>query len=72
MNHDQFDEWIETQNNLWSKIKDIFGSNEKAIHWIDTKNKALGNVTPAVKMLTYTGCKEVEDLLGRIEHGVID
>ena len=53
---------------LIEKMKDILGSEPEAREWFYTNNLALGQ-------RPYDLCKagkksEVEDLLGRIEHGV--
>jgi putative toxin-antitoxin system antitoxin component (TIGR02293 family) len=47
------------------------GSEEKAIQWLRRPNRALGNQTPLELMDTDIGAKQVEDVLGRIEHGNI-
>ena len=49
---------------------DVFGSGEKASRWLQRPNRALGNETPLSQMDTDAGVRIVEQLLGRIEHGV--
>lgn len=43
---------------------------EKAFRWFRSPNRALGNLTPLEMAATETGSREVEDLIGRLEHGV--
>jgi putative toxin-antitoxin system antitoxin component (TIGR02293 family) len=38
--------------------------------WLESRNKALGNETPLATVETEIGAREVEDLIGRLEHGV--
>ena len=43
---------------------------EKAFRWFRNPNRALGNLTPLDMASTETGAREVENLIGRLEHGV--
>lgn len=47
-----------------------FGDAGKASDWLQRPNRALGNVTPLSRMDTDVGVRQVERVLGRIEHGV--
>ncbi|MGH7857479.1 MAG: antitoxin Xre/MbcA/ParS toxin-binding domain-containing protein, partial [Candidatus Binatia bacterium] len=49
----------------------VLGSEEKAGRWLHRPNRALGNESPLSLLDTAIGAREVEDLLGRIEHGVV-
>ena len=49
---------------------DIFGSQEKARKWFETPLPALGGKTPLECVKTESGTREVENVLGRIAHGV--
>lgn len=49
---------------------DVLGSGSKASRWLQRPNRALGNETPLSQMDTDAGVRMVEQLLGRIEHGV--
>ncbi len=49
---------------------DTLGSEEKAARWLKAPNRALGAETPLGLLDTDAGSREVENLLGRIEHGV--
>ena len=45
------------------------GDVEAARHWLGSRNKALG-LTPLEMCDTEVGAREVEDLIGRLQHGV--
>ncbi len=49
---------------------DVLGSKEKAKEWLSRNNRALGGETPLSLLDTDMGAKQVEEVLGRIEHGV--
>jgi putative toxin-antitoxin system antitoxin component, TIGR02293 family len=49
----------------------VFGTDEKAATWLHRPNRALDNRTPLDLLQTDLGTKQVEDVLSRIEHGVI-
>jgi putative toxin-antitoxin system antitoxin component (TIGR02293 family) len=53
-----------------ARAADVLGSAEKASAWLQRPNRALGNVTPLSQTDTDTGAHMVEQILGRIEHGV--
>lgn len=55
---------------LYGMAEDVLGSKRDASEWMNTPNRSLGEVSPAEFALTETGAREVEDLLGRIAHGV--
>lgn len=56
---------------IFSLAVELFeGNEEKAINWLTKPNRALGKVSPLVMAQTETGTREVEDLIGRLEHGV--
>jgi putative toxin-antitoxin system antitoxin component (TIGR02293 family) len=46
------------------------GSEEKAAAWLRHPNRALGNEPPLHLLDTDVGTRQVEDVLGRIEHGI--
>jgi putative toxin-antitoxin system antitoxin component (TIGR02293 family) len=48
---------------------EVLGSDEKAVHWLQRPNRALGGRTPMTLIDTDLGAREVEAVLGRIEHG---
>jgi putative toxin-antitoxin system antitoxin component (TIGR02293 family) len=45
------------------------GSEEKAAQWMRRPNRALGNQTPLSLVNSGIGIRQVEEILGRIEHG---
>jgi len=49
---------------------DVLGSEEKASRWLQAPNRALGGQTPLSLLDTDPGAQQVEEVLGRIEHGV--
>lgn len=55
---------------VFASAESILGTKEKAKHWLVTRNRALGNVTPLSLLETEAGVDEVIDVLGRIEFGV--
>ena len=46
------------------------GDPDKASRWLRKPNRALGGVVPLEHLDTDVGAREVESILGRIEHGV--
>lgn len=46
------------------------GDREAAVNWLSTPKKALKNQSPLQIARTEIGAREVENLIGRIEHGV--
>lgn len=46
------------------------GDREAALNWLRTPRRALGNQSPLHFARTEIGAREVENLIGRIEHGV--
>lgn len=52
------------------RAAEALGSQEKANRWLVTPNRAMGGQRPLDLVHTDTGSVLVEDVLGRIEHGV--
>jgi putative toxin-antitoxin system antitoxin component (TIGR02293 family) len=50
---------------------EVFANQEKAIHWLRSPNPSLEGKTPLEAAQTDQGYQEVEDVLVRIEHGVL-
>ena len=46
------------------------GDREAGLRWFTTANRALGGHSPIEIAATETGTREVENLIGRLEHGV--
>ncbi len=55
---------------LLAKAIDVLGGLEIARKWLTDKAYGLGDVSPLEFATTEIGAREVENLLGRIEHGV--
>ena len=55
---------------LFGRAVEVLGSESDARQWMRTSKRALGGVSPLVMARTDAGAQEVEDLLGRIEHGI--
>lgn len=49
---------------------EVLGTKEKAKEWLSTPNRALGGEKPLSLLDTDIGAKQVEEVLGRIAHGV--
>jgi len=49
----------------------VFGTEDKAAAWLRRPNRALNDEVPIHVLDTDVGARQVEDLLGRIEHGVV-
>ncbi len=47
------------------------GDEAMAREWLEQPEKALGGRTPLEYLETEAGATEVEDLIGRLEHGII-
>jgi len=57
--------------NLYEKSLELFeGDRQAAVSWLSSPNKDLGHQTPLAYAKTEIGAREVEDLIGRLEHGV--
>ena len=56
---------------LFGAATELFeGDVEAARRWLQTPKRALGNITPLEMAQTEVGAREVEHLMGRLEHGV--
>jgi len=49
---------------------EVFESEEKVKHWLNSSNRALNNIKPIDLFYLPTGLGMVNDILGRIEEGV--
>jgi putative toxin-antitoxin system antitoxin component (TIGR02293 family) len=50
---------------------EIFANQEKALHWLQSPNPSLEGQTPLEAARTAEGYQEADDILTRIEHGVL-
>ena len=55
---------------LFERARQVFGSYENTRSWFNSKLLALGRKTPLEYAQTEPGAREVENIIGRIEHGV--
>ncbi len=55
---------------LFARAEGVLDSKEGAREWLRSPARALGGETPLDYTDTEVGAREVENLLGRIEHGV--
>ncbi|MBU1344505.1 MAG: DUF2384 domain-containing protein [Proteobacteria bacterium] len=55
---------------LFRKALDVFEDADLAKKWLKEDAYGLGDISPLEYAATEIGAREVEDLLGRIEHGV--
>jgi putative toxin-antitoxin system antitoxin component (TIGR02293 family) len=55
---------------LMGKATEVMESPESARKWLNSRQTGLGGAVPLEYAETEVGAREVEDLLGRIEHGV--
>jgi putative toxin-antitoxin system antitoxin component (TIGR02293 family) len=56
---------------LYALAREVTGGEKPARDWLRSPQYGLAGQTPLESMLTEAGAREVEDLLGRIEHGVL-
>lgn len=50
---------------------DLFeGERSAALQWLSSPQRALGDATPMDLIQTDVGAREVENLIGRLEHGI--
>jgi putative toxin-antitoxin system antitoxin component (TIGR02293 family) len=55
---------------LYARAHTVLNDSDAASDWLKQPARALGFVTPLTFAETEVGAREVENLLGRIEHGV--
>ena len=55
---------------VFNRAVDVFGSTDSAVSWLTRPLPALSGVRPLDYIDTDIGTIEVENVLGRIEHGV--
>lgn len=64
------DRLVSVSRLLAQAIELFEGDREKAFRWFVQSNRALGEFSPLEMAATETGAREVENLIGRLEHGV--
>jgi putative toxin-antitoxin system antitoxin component (TIGR02293 family) len=55
---------------LFDRAKEVFGTDANTRGWFNARILALGWKTPLEYAQTEPGAREVENIIGRIEHGV--
>ena len=55
---------------VFAHALDVFREREKAATWLNRPNHVLGGRTPLSLLDSDIGVEQVNDLLGRIEHGI--
>jgi uncharacterized protein (DUF2384 family) len=53
-----------------ARAMEVFGNREKALRWLNSPVRSLGDRTPLSLLYTPEGAARVEDTLGQVEHGV--
>lgn len=56
---------------LFDIAKALFGTDENTRGWFNARIPALGWKTPLEYAQTEPGAREVENVIGRIEHGIV-
>lgn len=56
---------------LSARAGEVFANRDKALVWLETPNPSLRGRTPLEAAGTEEGFTEADDILTRIEHGVI-
>jgi len=56
---------------IGAQAAEVLGSEEKAAQWLRRPNHALANQVPLEVLDSDIGARQVEDILGRVEHGVV-
>ncbi len=59
--------WI----SISARAGEVFANREKALHWLQAPNPSLAGRAPLDSIGTENGYQEVDDILTRIEHGVL-
>jgi putative toxin-antitoxin system antitoxin component (TIGR02293 family) len=55
---------------LFCRAVDVLETEPGAVHWFKNQIQALGGATPLSYARTAVGLRELDNVLGRIEHGV--
>ncbi|MBN1151348.1 DUF2384 domain-containing protein [candidate division WOR-3 bacterium] len=67
---DESDRLVRLSRVFWKAIELFEGDFDSAKKWLSEKQVGLGNLRPIDFIKSETGAKEVENLMGRLEHGV--
>jgi putative toxin-antitoxin system antitoxin component (TIGR02293 family) len=52
------------------RATDVIGNREEAMRWLGTPVRGLDFATPISVLTTEEGAERVNDILGRMEHGI--
>ena len=55
---------------ITARAIEVLGTPEKALRWLETPVRSLGDRTPLSLLESPEGISRVEETLGRVEHGV--
>lgn len=61
---------VEAIVDVTARAIEVLGTREKALLWLKTPVRSLGEKTPLSLLDHPGGVEQVQDALGRIEHGV--
>ena len=61
----------EAESVILMRALEVFGNSERALEWMRENNPALDNEAPIRVIQSEDGRREVLNILGRIQHGVI-
>src|SRR3972149_2005506 len=53
-----------------ARAEEVLGTADKAARWLGKPNRALGGKVPLAQLDTDIGAHQVEEILGRIAHGL--
>jgi putative toxin-antitoxin system antitoxin component (TIGR02293 family) len=67
---EESDRLVSVSRLLSLSIELFEGDVRAALNWFTSKNRALGGTSPLSAASTEVGSREVEALIGRLEHGV--
>ncbi len=69
-NSQESDRLYRVANAYHNAVKLFEGDRNNARRWLNEPAKALGGKTPLEHLDTEAGAKEIQNLIGRLEHGV--
>ena len=67
---EESDRLVSVSRLLANALELFEGDKEATLRWFTAPNRALGGLSPIEVVATETGSREVEKLIGRLEHGV--
>ena len=67
---EESDRLVRAARVFWRALELHEGNRAAAVQWLSSTPRALGGATPLEVSSTDLGAREVETLIGRIEHGV--